>query len=266
MEEFSMINHYTNQKNGSAGEASFDGPIINLRRVVKTFDTAAGSFTALKGVDLQVNVGEFVTVVGKSGSGKTTLNNMITGIDRPTSGEVIVGGTSVHTLNEGSVAEWRGRNIGIIFQFFQLIPTLTILENMTLPMDFCNTHPRKERRERAMALLEQVEVADQADKFPSALSGGQQQRVAIARAMANNPPILIADEPTGNLDTQTAEAITQLFVELVAQGKTLLMVTHDQDLTRFANRTLMVADGQIVNGQEYPAEMLPQTAEVSYVS
>jgi len=253
--------NYTNQKNGSTttnnGPTSV-GPIIDLRQVVKTFNTAAGSFTALKGVDLQVNAGEIVTAIGKSGSGKTTLNNMITGIDRPTSGKVVVCGTPVHTLNEGSVAEWRGRTIGIIFQFFQLIPTLTVLENMTLPMDFCNTYPRQERRERAMALLEQVEVADQAGKFPSALSGGQQQRVAIARAMANDPPILIADEPTGNLDTQTAEAITQLFVELVAQGKTLLMVTHDQDLTRFANRTLMVADGQIVDGHEYPAETTPQ--------
>jgi len=263
-----MFNH-KNQKNGSTDKSNGPtsvGPIIDLRRVVKTFNTAAGSFTALKGVDLQVNAGEFVTVIGKSGSGKTTLNNMITGIDRPTSGEVVVCGTPVHTLSEGSVAEWRGKTIGIIFQFFQLIPTLTILENMTLPMDFCNTYPRQERRGRAMALLEQVEVANQADKFPSALSGGQQQRVAIARALANDPPILIADEPTGNLDTQTAEAITQLFVELVAQGKTLLMVTHDQDLTRFANRTLMVADGQIVNGQDYPAETLPQTAEVGYVS
>ena len=256
------------QKNGftdKTNNPTVVGPIIDLRRVVKTFNTAAGSFTALKGVDLQVNAGEFVTVIGKSGSGKTTLNNMITGIDRPTSGEVVVCGTPVHTLSEGSVAEWRGRTIGIIFQFFQLIPTLTILENMTLPMDFCNTYPRPQRRERALQLLEQVDVANQADKFPSALSGGQQQRVAIARAMANDPPILIADEPTGNLDTHTAEAITQLFVELVGQGKTLLMVTHDQDLTRYANRTLTVADGQIINGQHYPAETLPQM-EVAHVS
>jgi putative ABC transport system ATP-binding protein len=257
-----MFNH-KNQKNGSTDKSN--GPIIDLRQVVKTFDTAAGSFTALKGVDLQVNAGEFVTIIGKSGSGKTTLNNMITGIDRPTSGEVVVCGTPVHTLTEGSVAEWRGKNIGIIFQFFQLIPTLTILENMTLPMDFGNTYPRPQRRDRAMALLEQVEIADQADKFPTALSGGQQQRVAIARALANDPPILIADEPTGNLDTQTAEAITQLFVELVAQGKTLLMVTHDQDLTRFANRTLMVADGQITNGSILPTKTQLQM-EVGYAN
>jgi putative ABC transport system ATP-binding protein len=260
-----MFEH-TKQNNGFTAAKNngptTGGPIIELRRVVKTFDTAAGSFTALKGVDLQVNVGEFVTIIGKSGSGKTTLNNMITGIDRPTSGEVVVCGTPVHNLSEGSVAEWRGRNIGIIFQFFQLIPTLTILENMTLPMDFCNTFPRPQRRERAMALLELVEIADQAGKFPTALSGGQQQRAAIARAMANDPPILIADEPTGNLDTQTAEAITRLFMELVAQGKTMLMVTHDQDLTNYANRTLIVADGQIVNGQVLPL----QSGEVAHVN
>jgi putative ABC transport system ATP-binding protein len=266
-----MLNYHKNQKNGSTNGVSNNngpasaGPIIDLRHVVKTFDTAAGSFTALKGVNLQVNAGEFVTIIGKSGSGKTTLNNMITGIDRPTSGEVVVCDTPVHALSQGNVAGWRGKNIGIIFQFFQLIPTLTILENMTLPMDFCNTYPRPQRRKRAMALLEQVDIADQAGKFPSALSGGQQQRVAIARALANDPPILIADEPTGNLDTQTAEAITQLFVELVAQGKTLLMVTHDQDLTRFANRTLMVADGQIVNGQILPTET-PRQMEVDYAN
>jgi putative ABC transport system ATP-binding protein len=260
-----MFNNHSNKKNDftNGGSNKSNGPLIELRRVIKTFETAAGPFTALKGIDLQVSAGEFVTVIGKSGSGKTTLNNMITGIDRPTAGEVYVRGTAVHALNEGQVAEWRGRNIGIIFQFFQLIPTLTILENMVLPMDFCNTFPRKERKERAMRLLEQVEIADQADKFPAALSGGEQQRVAIARALANDPPILIADEPTGNLDTKTAEAITELFVKLVEQGKTMLMVTHDQDLTRWANRTIVMADGRIANGTGYPEETA-QSTEVSH--
>jgi putative ABC transport system ATP-binding protein len=263
-----MFDNHSKQKsdftNGSSNKSN--GPLIELRQVIKTFETAAGSFTALSGIDLHVNEGELVTVVGKSGSGKTTLNNMITGIDRPTAGEVYVRGTAVHTLDEGQVAEWRGKNIGIIFQFFQLIPTLTILENMVLPMDFCNTFPRRERKERAMRLLEQVEIADQADKFPSALSGGQQQRVAIARAQANDPPILIADEPTGNLDTKTAEAITRLFVKLVEQGKTMLMVTHDQDLTRWANRTIVMADGQIANGTGYPEEVVSQATEVSHAN
>jgi putative ABC transport system ATP-binding protein len=258
-----MFNHHAGQKTGSSNgaENKTNLRLIELRQVVKTFQTAAGDFTALEGIDLQVNAGEFVTIVGKSGSGKTTLSNMITGIDRPTSGEVYVRGTALHALNEGQVAEWRGQNIGIIFQFFQLIPTLTILENMMLPMDFCHVVPRKERQERALQLLEQVGVADQAGKFPSALSGGQQQRVAIARAQANDPPILIADEPTGNLDTKTAEAITQLFVQLVARGKTMLMVTHDPDLTRWANRTIVMADGRITNGQE----SYEKTGEALYV-
>jgi putative ABC transport system ATP-binding protein len=263
-----MFNSHLKHKNDftNGGSNKSNGPLIELRQVIKTFETAAGPFTALKGIDLHVNEGELVTVIGKSGSGKTTLNNMITGIDRPTAGEVYVRGAAVHTLNEGQVAEWRGKNIGIIFQFFQLIPTLTILENMVLPMDFCNTFPRRERKERAMRLLEQVEVADQAHKFPSALSGGQQQRVAVARALANDPPILIADEPTGNLDTKTAEAITELFVKLVEQGKTMLMVTHDQDLTRWANRTIVMADGQIANGTGYPEEATSQTTEVSHAN
>ena len=263
-----MFNNHSKQKNDFTNEGSnkSNGPLIELRQVIKTFETAAGLFTALKGIDLHVNEGELVTVVGKSGSGKTTLNNMITGIDRPTAGEVYVRGTAVHTFNEGLVAEWRGKNIGIVFQFFQLIPTLTIVENMILPMDFCNSFPRKERKERAMHLLEEVAIADQANKFPAALSGGEQQRVAIARAQANNPPILIADEPTGNLDTKTAEAITQLFVKLVEQGKTMLMVTHDADLTRWANRTIVMADGQITNGPGYPEKTVSQTTEVSHAN
>ncbi len=220
--------------------------LIELRDVVKTYESAAGVFTALKNVDLHVDAGEFVGVIGKSGSGKSTLINMITGIDRPTSGQVLVGDTAVHLLSEGKIAEWRGRNIGVIFQFFQLLPTLTVVENVMLPMDFCNTYRSGERYERAMMLLEQMELADQAHKLPSTLSGGQQQRAAIARALANDPPILCGDEPTGNLDSKTAEAVFELFERLVAQGKTIVMVTHDRDLAKRVQRTIMLADGEIV--------------------
>jgi putative ABC transport system ATP-binding protein len=228
--------------------------LIDLRQIVKTYQSVAGSFTALRGVDLQVDRGEFVAIVGKSGSGKSTLINMLTGIDRPTSGEVLVGDTAVHTLSEGQMAVWRGRNLGIIFQFFQLLPTLSIVENVMLPMDFCNMYAPRERRERAMTLLAQVEMDAQAHKLPNAISGGQQQRVAIARALANDPPLLIADEPTGNLDSKTASAVFQLFESLVEQGKTILMVTHDIDLAKRVSRAVIVADGEIVN--EYVAQAL----------
>ncbi len=220
--------------------------LIELRSVLKTYQSAAGTFTALKSVNLQVDRGEFLAIVGKSGSGKSTLINMITGIDRPTSGEVLVGDAAVHTFSEGQLAEWRGRNLGIIFQFFQLLPSLSIVENVMLPMDFGNVYAPRERYERAIGLLAQVEMAEQAHKLPSAVSGGQQQRVAIARALANDPPILVADEPTGNLDSRTAGAVFELFEHLVAQGKTIVMVTHDQDLARRASRAVLVADGQIV--------------------
>lgn len=221
--------------------------LIDLRKVVKTFESAAGTFTALKGVDLQVDSGEFVAVVGKSGSGKSTLINMITGIDRPTTGEVLVGDTAVHTLSEGQLAEWRGRRVGVIFQFFQLLPMLTVIENVMLPMDFCKMYSRKERRSRALYLLEQVGMADQAHKLPTAISGGQQQRVAIARALANDPPMIIADEPTGNLDSKTADSVVQLFEQLVNNGKTILMVTHDQELVKRVTRAVLVADGEILD-------------------
>lgn len=221
--------------------------LIELHNVIKTYQSAAGTFTALKKADLTVAAGEFVAIVGKSGSGKSTLINMVTGIDRPTSGEVLVGDTAVHTLSEGQMAVWRGRNLGIIFQFFQLLPTLTVIENVMLPMDFCNMYSPGERKTRAMHLLEQVDMAENAYKLPSAISGGQQQRVAIARALANDPPILIADEPTGNLDSKTANAVFDLFTSLAAQGKTILMVTHDNDLARRASRSIIVADGLIVN-------------------
>jgi putative ABC transport system ATP-binding protein len=223
-----------------------DEALIDLRGVVKQYETAAGPYLALKGVDLSVGRGEFVAVVGKSGSGKSTLINMVTGIDRPTSGAVRVAGAELTRLDEGRLAAWRGRNLGIIFQFFQLLPTLTVIENVMLPMDFCDLGNARERRRRAEALLERMELREHADKLPTALSGGQQQRVAIARALANDPQVLIADEPTGNLDSKTAAAIFHLFEELVDQGKTVVMVTHDNDLARRAGRAVTVADGQIV--------------------
>ena len=222
-------------------------PLIAIRNLVKIYKTPAGDFSALKGMDVDVQKGEFVAVIGKSGSGKSTFINMITGVDRPTSGEIYIGGAPVHSFNEAHMAAWRGRNLGIVFQFFQLFPTLTLLENVILPMELNNLYSKKERKERAMQLLATVEMADQAQKLPSAISGGQQQRVAIARALANDPPLLIADEPTGNLDSKTAAKIFGLFEELVASGKTILMVTHDSALARRVNRTILISDGEIVN-------------------
>ena len=233
--------------------------LIECRDLVKTYQSAAGDFPALKEVDLAISAGEFVAVIGKSGSGKSTLVNMITGIDRPTSGQVLVGDTAVEKLSEGKLAEWRGRNIGVIFQFFQLLPTLTVIENVMLPMDFCHMYSMRERRDRAMYLLEQVGVADHAFKLPSAVSGGEQQRVAIARALANDPPILAADEPTGNLDSKTAESVFRLFERQVEAGKTILMVTHDRDLSRRASRTLMLSDGEII--EEYLVQTFPSLTE-----
>jgi len=227
-----------------------DGQGIRLQHVVKTYQSAAGTFTALKGVDLQVQPGEFVSIVGKSGSGKSTLINMITGIDRPTAGEVMVGDTPVHMLTEEQIAVWRGRAIGIVFQFFQLLPTLTAIENVMLPMDYGGCFSQSERPDRAMHLLEQMDMAACAHELPSSLSGGQQQSIAIARALANDPPILAADEPTGNLDSKTAESVFQLFDDLAGRGKTILMVTHDGELARRTGRTVLIADGEIVNETE----------------
>lgn len=221
-------------------------PLISLTDVVKTYDTGEVPFTALRGVSLEVDRGEFVGLIGKSGSGKTTLINMITGIDHPTSGSIVVEGTPVHGLGENALAIWRGKTIGVVFQFFQLLPTLTVIENIMLPMDFCKTYRPEERTAVALDLLDQVEMADQAYKLPSALSGGQQQRVAVARALANDPPIIAADEPTGNLDSKTADAVFELFERLVARGKTIVMVTHDNDLAGRVTRALHVADGEIV--------------------
>lgn len=229
--------------------------LIELRQVVKTYTTAAGPVTVLKTVDVAVDRGEFVAVIGKSGSGKSTLVNMITGIDRPTSGEVLVGDTAIHTLSESQMAVWRGKNLGIIFQFFQLLPTLSLMENIMLPMDFCDMYTPRERKERAMDLLTQVEMQEHAHKLPSAVSGGQAQRVAIARALANDPPILIADEPTGSLDSKTANAVFALFERLLDQNKTIVMVTHDNDLARRATRAIIVVDGQVTN--QYVSKALP---------
>jgi putative ABC transport system ATP-binding protein len=222
-------------------------PLIDLRQVVKRYDTSAGTFHALKGIDLSIGIGEFVAIIGKSGSGKSTLINMLTGIDRPTSGEIWINGTAIHKLNEEQIALWRGQAIGVIFQFFQLLPTLTAVENVMLPMDYGGCYSRAERPERAMALLELVDMADQAHKLPSAMSGGQLQQVAIARALANDPPILTADEPTGNLDTKSTERVLDLFESLVERGKTIMMVTHDNDLAARAQRIVALADGEIVD-------------------
>jgi putative ABC transport system ATP-binding protein len=219
--------------------------LIDLRDVVKTYQTGAGSVTVLDDVTLQVPAGEFLGVVGPSGSGKSTLINMITGIDRPTSGQVYVAGQALHTLSENKLARWRGRHIGVIFQFFQLLPALSIVENVMLPMDFCRVYRRGERRKVAMTLLERVGIADHAHKLPSALSGGQQQRAAIARALANDPPLVVADEPTGNLDSNTAEEVFALFEKLVSGGKTLLVVTHDRALSARVERVIHLLDGRI---------------------
>jgi putative ABC transport system ATP-binding protein len=240
-----------NSNGGSSNSRNGNGQfapqyLIDIHDVVKAYITPVGDFIALDGVDLQVDEGEFVAVIGKSGSGKSTLINMVTGIDKPTSGLVYVGDVPVHTLKEGPMAEWRGRNVGVIFQFFQLLPMLSCVENIMLPMDFCNMYSGRERKERALHLLELVDMVEHAYKLPSEVSGGQQQRVAIARAMANDPPILAADEPTGNLDSKTADDVFAVFEELVDRGKTILMVTHDQELASRVTRTITLADGKVV--------------------
>jgi putative ABC transport system ATP-binding protein len=221
-------------------------PIIELHQVVKKYQGKASSVIALKGVDLQIGAGEFVVVLGKSGAGKTTLVNLISGIDRPTSGEIRVAGAAVHALNEDDRAAWRGRSVGVVFQFFQLLPTLTVMQNVMLPMDFAHRYSLREQKERALHLLDQVGIADHAHKLPSAMSGGQQQRIAIARALANDPPVLLADEPTGSLDSATAGEVLSVFEGLVQQGKTMLMATHDKDMVKRVKRTVMLSDGEIV--------------------
>jgi len=235
-------------RNGPSPACARAGPpLIEMKQIVKSFKTPAGEFQALKGVDACFYPGEFVSVVGRSGSGKSTLVNMITGIDHPTSGTVRVGDIYVHKLREGKMAVWRGRNLGIVFQFFQLLPMLTLLENTMLPMDFCNKYPPGEREGRAMDLLALVGLEAMAHKLPGEVAGGQQQSAAIARALANDPPILIADEPTGNLDSRTAGSVFQIFDQLVAQKKTILMVTHDQNLAQRTGRMLVIADGELIH-------------------
>jgi ABC-type lipoprotein export system ATPase subunit len=246
---------FVKSNNGSAKDSSAQGPIIELRDVHKSYTSAAGEFRALRGVNLQINAGEFVSIIGKSGSGKSTLLNMVTGIDRPTAGEVFVNGTAVQKLDENQLAGWRGDNLGIIFQFFQLLPSLSLMQNVILPMDLAGKHKPRERRERAEHLLEIVDLADHMHKLPSMVSGGQQQRAAMARALANDPPVIIADEPTGNLDSKTAATVFNLFNSLVEQGKTIIIVTHDSSLARRAHRTALITDGEIVN--EYVAQALP---------
>jgi putative ABC transport system ATP-binding protein len=226
-----------------------DKPLVLLEDVEKVFKTKAGPFKALRGIDFRVGAGEFVAVVGPSGSGKSTLINMITGIDRPTSGEVYVAGERLTELSENKVARWRGRNVGVVFQFFQLLPTLTVLENVMMPMHYCKTY-KGQRRERAMGLLELVEVPDVVHKYPSQISGGQQQRAAIARALSNDPALIIGDEPTGNLDTVSAGLVFALFEELVEQGKTIIMVTHDRELAGNIPRVEEVRNGQLVAADE----------------
>lgn len=239
-----MLNLATRKVHIDAPQAATD--LIALRGVSKFYQTPSGNFTALRDISLTVQRGEFVAIVGKSGSGKSTLINILTGIDSPSDGTAIVQSAQVHAMNEEALAIWRGRHVGVIFQFFQLLPTLTVAENVMLPMDFCNTFPMVERRARAMALLERLEIADQADKLPADLSGGQQQRAAIARALANDPPILVADEPTGNLDSGTSAEVLRLFAQLAKEGKTVVMVTHERDVSQYFTRTIELADGMVV--------------------
>lgn len=252
-----MIGNFVTEKKGKkssflAGEEGktimhASASFIRLGQVIKTYPTPVGDFMALKGIDIHVRKGEFLGVVGKSGAGKSTLVNVISGVDSSTSGEIWVDGTPVHDLNEDELALWRGINVGVIYQSFQLMPKLSLLDNIMLPMDFCGLYEPGKSQERAMQLLEQVELETQAKKLPTAISGGQQQRVAIARALANDPQLIVADEPTGNLDTATAETIFKLFESLVSEGKTLIMVTHDRSLAKRFSRVLTITDGMIID-------------------
>jgi putative ABC transport system ATP-binding protein len=229
--------------------------LISLETVRKIYKTKAGPLEVLKGVDLKVNAGEFVAIVGPSGSGKSTLINMITGIDRPTEGEVYVAGQRLTMMSENQVAKWRGRNVGVVFQFFQLLPTLTVLENVMMPMNYVGTY-KGTRRQRAMELLELVDLPDVAHKYPSQISGGQQQRAAIARALANDPQLIVGDEPTGNLDSVSAGLMFAMFEELVAKGKTIVMVTHDRDLAGQVPRVVEVRDGRILSAEEVDSRLV----------
>lgn len=220
-------------------------PLIALRNIGKSYATPAGVFPALREIDLEIADGQFVALVGRSGSGKSTLLNLIGGIDRPSQGEVMVAGTAVNQMPESALARWRGKTVGVVFQFFQLLPTLTVAENVMLPMDFCNERPARQRRDYALGLLNQMGIVEQADKLPSALSGGQQQRAAIARALANDPPIVIADEPTGNLDSETSRAVLDLFRQLTDRGTTVVIATHERDISGVIDRTIELVDGRL---------------------
>lgn len=250
--------HQINQQN----------PLILLDHVVKKFKNTAGEFEVLKGVDLHIYQGEFVAVVGKSGSGKSTLLNMITGIDHPSSGEVVIDEMNIYKINESQRALWRGKNLGIVFQFFQLLPMLSILENVMLPMDYVGMYSTDERPQKAMELLDMVGLTGQAYKLPAAISTGQQQSAAIARALATNPPIIVADEPTGNLDSKSADRIIQLFSQLIHAGKTIIMVTHDPSLTEKTTRTMIISDGEFVNetlGKSLPLLSHPQMIKATHM-
>ena len=213
--------------------------------VGKCYDTGAGRFNALLPLDLTFRAGEFVGLVGPSGSGKSTLLNLLGGIDHPSSGRVTIAGTTISELSESELAEFRGNNIGIVFQFFQLVPTLTVLENVILAMDFVGTIPRNQRSERALALLDQMGIKRHSDKLPAKLSGGEQQRVAIARALANDPPILIADEPTGNLDSENSDTITSLFAECAKAGRLVIVATHETQKLDHFSRIIALRDGAL---------------------
>ncbi len=233
----------------NAANSNGNNHIVNIIDVVKSFPVGDKDVTILKGISFEVGNGEFVSIVGPSGNGKSTLLNMITGIDRPNSGQVIVTGKEIQKMSENKLAAWRGQHVGIVFQFFQMLPALSLLQNVILPMDFTKKFSRKEKNERAMELLEIVGLADQAQKLPSMVSGGQQQRAAIARALANDPELIVADEPTGNLDTRTSNDVFDLFQKLVEQGKTMIMVTHNKELARRVPRVVEIIDGKITRDE-----------------
>ncbi len=243
-----MMNRHTLKKSpifSNKGINNFN-EIIRLENITKNFHTTFGDYPALKGIDLCIHPGNLICVLGKSGSGKSTLINIIAGIDFPTSGDVVINGVDLRKLSEGDISVWRGNNLGIVFQFFQLLPTLTVMENVLLAMDICGTYPKKYRNEKAISLLRDLGVEKLADFLPNSISTGHQQRVAIARAMANDPPIILADEPTGNLDSTSGELVIQIFKKLVSQGKTVIMVTHDRTLAKNADRIVVLKDGNLI--------------------
>ena len=240
-----------NKNNGGNNNIHLDPeanqPAIILKGVDKVYENAAGRFVALNNIDLALNYGQFISVVGKSGCGKSTLLNMITGIDHPTAGDVTIGMENIYHMSESQRALWRGRNVGVVFQFFQLLPTLSLLENTMLPMDYCNVYSFRDRPKKALELLKMVGLEEHAHKLPSTVSSGQQQCAAIARAMATDPAIILADEPTGNLDSKSAETVLNLFEDLAAQGKTILIVTHDPSITKRTDQTIILSDGEIID-------------------